>query len=432
MGAGSTVSFQPQHRELPALAELIAMLQAARDFPQDLNTLLDPLLGLIKPAETVAILLWDHTKGILYPVAARYPNTLAYMGIKFMPGEWLPGKVLEGSQSLLINQPEEFSYLYQSLNPDTLGSINTALGAHQTPRSAIAVALRNQLEIWGILEFANYQSQHSFDEKALENAEMAANLIALRFNPLEINSQIRENTPFSSPNPDVEHAQLEMLNTLEHELRLPLTAIKGFATALLLEEVEWSPEKRQEFLQLIADECDHLETLMGNYLNSAVIELNQIPIETQPVSLPHIADQVAQEIKTRTELHRLLVEFQADFPRVQADPHWLKQVFRNLLDNAIKFSPDGGLVVVRGEVRSTDVVISISDQGMGISPEDLIPLFEKYRRAKSQLNHQIPGSGLGLSISRKIIETHGGHIWAQSMVGEGTTVSFSLPYNPPS
>jgi signal transduction histidine kinase len=121
------------------------------------------------------------------------------------------------------------------------------------------------------------------------------------------------------------------------------------------------------------------------------------------------------------------VDFPPDFPIVEADSRWIKQVFRNIIDNAVKYSPEGGLIVIKGEVRPADVVVSVADQGIGISPENLIPLFEKYFRVRSAASLHIPGTGLGLPIGRAIVEAHGGKIWLESKMGEGTTVFFSLP-----
>ena len=121
-----------------------------------------------------------------------------------------------------------------------------------------------------------------------------------------------------------------------------------------------------------------------------------------------------------------MVDFPTDFPLVDADPRRIKQVFRNILNNAIKYSPEGGLVVIRGEIRPSDVVVSVADQGVGISPEDLIPLFDKYFRVKAPTGYHVPGTGLGLPVSRAIIEAHGGRIWANSKIGEGTTLCFSI------
>jgi two-component system sensor histidine kinase VicK len=120
-------------------------------------------------------------------------------------------------------------------------------------------------------------------------------------------------------------------------------------------------------------------------------------------------------------------DFSADFPLLTADPRRLRQVLRNILDNAVKYSPGGGLIVIRGEVRPADVVISVADQGVGIAPEDLIPLFDKYFRVKSAAAGHVPGTGLGLPVTRAIVEAHGGRIWAESKLGHGTTFYFSLP-----
>jgi signal transduction histidine kinase len=215
--------------------------------------------------------------------------------------------------------------------------------------------------------------------------------------------------------------------TLSHELRTPLAAIKGYSTALLLEEVSWSDDKRREFLHLIDDECEILQHMIADILDSSMIDVGQLVIEPQPIRLPHLAHELAEEVQRRTEVHHIVVDFPADFPLIDADPLRIKQVFRNILDNAIKYSPQGGLVVIRGEVRPNDVVVSISDQGVGISPEDLIPLFEKYFRVKSPTGYHVPGTGLGLPVARGIIEAHKGRIWAESKVGQGTTLYFSLP-----
>ncbi len=122
----------------------------------------------------------------------------------------------------------------------------------------------------------------------------------------------------------------------------------------------------------------------------------------------------------------LVVDFPADFPLLMADPRRLRQVLRNVLDNAVKYSPDGGLIVMRGQVRAGDVVVSIADQGVGIAPEDLLPLFDKYFRVQRATGDHVPGTGLGLPITRAIVEAHGGRIWAESKLWQGTTFHFSL------
>jgi signal transduction histidine kinase len=162
-------------------------------------------------------------------------------------------------------------------------------------------------------------------------------------------------------------------------------------------------------------------------LDSALIDVGQLTLEYQPVRLERLAHEVVDEVQVLSNIHPIVLDFPTDFPLVDADPARLKQVFRNIINNAIKYSPEGGLVVIHGQVRPPDVVISIADQGVGISPEDLIPLFEKYFRVKSPTGYHIPGTGLGLPVARAIIEAHGGRIWAESKVGAGSTLYFSLP-----
>jgi signal transduction histidine kinase len=141
---------------------------------------------------------------------------------------------------------------------------------------------------------------------------------------------------------------------------------------------------------------------------------------------------VVESMTSRTQKHRFLVDFPPRFPIVDADPHRIEQVLRNLVDNAVKYSPDGGLVIVQGTVSEDEVEISVADQGVGIAPEHLNRLFEKFFRVESGLGHHVVGSGLGLPIARTIVESHGGHIWAESQVGEGTTLYFTLPLKGPS
>ena len=171
-----------------------------------------------------------------------------------------------------------------------------------------------------------------------------------------------------------------------------------------------------------------MEMMIRDILDSSLISIDHLNIEPEPVRLDHIVRDVVSETQRRVSDHQLLEEFPPDFPILLADTRWIKQVFRNILDNALKYSPDGGLIVIQGNVRPNDVVISIADQGIGISPEDQIPLFEKFYRVKNG-NYRFPGTGLGLPAARAIIEAHGGKIWVESKLGQGTTVFLSLPKN---
>lgn len=219
----------------------------------------------------------------------------------------------------------------------------------------------------------------------------------------------------------------EMVSVLAHEMRTPLTSIKGYATALRMEEAAFSPATRREFLQIIDEECDVLQGLIHDLLESSVIDAGLLSLEPQPTRLDRLAAGVVDDMLQPTPSHRFMVDFPRDLPIVDADPDRITQVLRNLLDNAVKYSPQGGLIVVRGETRGGEVVVSVADQGIGIAPEHLNRLFEKYFRIKAGASRGVAGSGLGLPIARAIVEAHGGRIWAESHLGQGSTFYFTLP-----
>lgn len=234
---------------------------------------------------------------------------------------------------------------------------------------------------------------------------------------------------------DREHAELleeattlklDAISMLSHEMRTPLASIKGYATALLLEDAEWDDETQVEFLQIIDQESDRLSRLIQAILESASIDANAMSIDPEPILVPHIARSVVERMAIQSDIHRFDVQFPDAFPIVEADAGRIEQVLMNLVDNAVKYSPEGGLTVIHGEVLEDEVVINVSDQGTGISPDDLKKLFDRFFRASSGRT-RVSGTGLGLPITHSIVRAHGGRIWAESEVGVGTTLSFTIP-----
>lgn len=225
--------------------------------------------------------------------------------------------------------------------------------------------------------------------------------------------------------------KFDVVSMLSHEMRTPLASIKGYASALLLDDVAWDAEAAREFIQAIETEADHLGKLIAEMLESAAIDAGELHLELEPVLMPHITKRVVDKIGIQTSNHRFVLLFAADFPAIEADGQRIEQVLTNLIDNAVKYSPDGGLVVVRGEQQTAEVVISVVDQGIGIAPEDLNKLFERFFRASPDRRRRIVGTGLGLPIAEAIVRAHGGRIWAESVVGSGTTLAFTLPHPRP-
>ncbi len=420
MPTSSDRELERLRRELHALTEISKTLTAPLDITALLQVVMDRLVNVLEPAEIGVIMLWDQSVGLFRPAATFGWGLEALRDMGLRAGEGITGKVYDDEIARLAITPEEVVKATADLRPANRAVLTRALGTEALPRGILAVPLRAGDNRFGALVIATLNGPMAFTEADLPFVQTLADLIALAIDRAGLETEaaaIRDAE-------QVERLRSEVMAALSHELRTPLAAIKGYSTALLLEDIEWSQEKRHEFLHLIEEECDNLQIMIGDILDSSLIDVGQLVIERQPVRLPRLVSEIVEEMQRRTKIHQLIVDFPPDFPILDVDPHWIRQVFRNILDNAIKYSPQGGLIVTRGETRRDNVVVSISDQGVGISPADLIPLFEKYFRVKAPTGYHVAGTGLGLPVARAIVESHGGRIWAESKVEHGTSLFF--------
>ena len=410
-------------RQLYALTEIAKTLTLPLELPELLNAVIQKIIGVIEPAEVGAVMLWDQPAGLFRSAAAFGYDAQALSELGLRAGEAITGKVFDDGAGCLVSTPEQVAEAMADMRPSNRAVMTRALGSDALPHCTLAAPIKVGAYKYGVLVLETIQGPAVFSDSDLPFLQTISDLIALAIDRDRLAAQadaVREERR-------AERMRSEVLATLSHELRMPLTAIQGYSSALLLDEVDWSEEKREKFLHMIEEESENMQSMLKDILDSSLIDVDQLTIERQPVRLPYLARDVAEEMQYRTESHRIIVDFPDKFPIVEIDPRWIKQVFRNILDNAIKYSPEGGLIVIRGEERPSDVVIMVADQGIGISPEDLIPLFERYFRVRSLANLHIPGTGLGLPIARAIVEGHSGRIWAESKLGEGTTIYFSLP-----
>jgi signal transduction histidine kinase len=226
---------------------------------------------------------------------------------------------------------------------------------------------------------------------------------------------------------EVDEMKSQLLSTVSHELRTPLASIKGFATTLLRDDVEWDDISRREFLAIIDEESDRLGELIGNLLDMSRIEAGTLRIEPEPADLLPIIGGTAAEFRMMTRGHDIEVRLPAVLPPVMADARRARQVLRNLVENAVKYSPDGGPIVIAARVESGMAQISVSDQGIGIEAHQLPHIFDRFYQVDSASTRKVGGSGLGLSICRAIVEAHHGSLWVESQPGAGSTFTFTLP-----
>ena len=218
--------------------------------------------------------------------------------------------------------------------------------------------------------------------------------------------------------------QDEFISTISHELRTPLGFIKGYVTTLLREDATWQDSQREEFLHIIDDEADRLRELIDNLLDSSRLESGSLGMSLEVAPLgPVVRDSVQRLQGAHPEID-IELQIPEDLPMIRLDPTRIAQVLDNMLNNASKYAP-GSPVTVKVTKGVERVRIEVSDHGPGIPPEHTAHLFERFFRMPQSSN--IRGTGLGLYISRKIIDAHEGEIGVDSVQGEGTTFYFELP-----
>jgi len=412
-----------EDQRLLSIFEIAKTLATEPDPDTMAPRLLSCLVEKLEPADVGLVLLYDPRDGHLTVKAAQGCDVADLAQIRVSPGEALSGKVFQTGQPELYPTAETITTALLSMAPANYAVFRAAISKMKQPQSAVLMPLVTDHTKVGVLILGNLRRPYSFTDADLGFLQHAADLITLAIENARLRSELQAVRAIG----ETSRIKAELISTLAHEMRTPLTSIKGYSTALLMEEASFSSETQREFLQFIDEECDILQDLIHDLLESSIIDAGHLKLEFQPVMLPRLAKSLTEDMARRHPYYRFLVDFPKRFPIVDADQDRVAQVLRNLLDNAIKYSPQGGVIVVRGKVREDEVVISIADQGIGIAPEHLNRLFEKFFRVKSGPGRHIVGSGLGLPIARTIVESHGGRIWAESQVGQGTTLYFTLP-----
>lgn len=220
----------------------------------------------------------------------------------------------------------------------------------------------------------------------------------------------------------------EFVAVVSHELRTPLSAMQGFSELLLTQEA--SPERRKLWLEMINRESVRLSSLIEDLLSLSRIESGRIDLRPERVELESVIRQCIEILRVGSSKHSFKIEIEENLPSVKADRDKLIQVLNNIVGNAIKYSSKGGQIVVRAGYSQDDpehVLVSVTDQGVGITKAEVPRVFEKFYRVRGINNKEVKGTGLGLTITRNLVELQGGRIWVESEQGKGSTFFFTIP-----
>jgi PAS domain S-box-containing protein len=232
---------------------------------------------------------------------------------------------------------------------------------------------------------------------------------------------------------EVDRLKSEFVATVSHELRTPMTSIKGYVEILLMGAAGNLNDQQTQFLQIVKANTERLSVLVNDLLDISQIESGRVSITFQAVNLEDIIKEASQQVLMRSENENKPVDIDTeigpDIPRVFGDPDRIRNIFENLMDNAYQYNEINGRILVRLSHNDKEVQIDISDTGLGIHPDDLSKVFERFFRGEQPLVLGVSGTGLGLSIVRNLVEMHNGRIWAESagVPGKGSTFSFTLP-----
>jgi len=224
-------------------------------------------------------------------------------------------------------------------------------------------------------------------------------------------------------------AKSEFLANMSHELRTPLNSIIGFAELLQLEKFGQLTEKQARYVNNILTSGRHLLGLINDILDLSKVESGKMELVLSECSFPELIESIKIILKELAFKKNITIESHIA-PKVSvinADEKKVKQIMYNLLSNAIKFTPDGGKVDVKADIKDEELRVSVADTGIGIKQEDMDKLFKTFQQIDSEYTQKYGGTGLGLSLTKKLVELHGGKIWAESELGKGSTFTFTIP-----
>jgi signal transduction histidine kinase len=231
---------------------------------------------------------------------------------------------------------------------------------------------------------------------------------------------------------EVDQLKSEFLASMSHELRTPLNSIIGFADVLLEGLDGELNDRMEEDVRLIRESGDHLRGLIGDILDMSKIEAGRMDLRYEEVDIAQLANDVVATAASLAQEKQIFLHLDIDkgVKPVLADRTRVRQIMWNIVGNAIKFTEKGS-VTISVQAQTNHVLCSIRDTGIGIKEEHAAVVFEQFRQIDGGLNRVAGGTGLGMPITKKLVELHGGEIWIESVYGQGTTFLFTIPYDPP-
>ena len=437
---GAIVTFRDitERRKLEDEMQLQAeRAQTLADAGAFFSSNIDPVWVTQAIAERVAEVLGDWSAVIMKSpdspelrVASIYHRDMASLGLAWSYIYRQPLTVGEGiiGQVVASGFPSLTTNVAGVMTEDTGFRVGTSQHANPMKLASLLILpLRTRREMLGaILIAANDPARAMTDEK-LPLAEVLAERAALAIENAKLYT---EQVEARRKVEDLSRLKDEFLSIASHELRTPVTSIKGYTqlAKTLIRENDLATS--EEYLDIALDQIDRMSRLILELLDVSRIETGRLQIRREPISWSTFVRDVVHRHHTAFSDRHFRVDLEGDERVVNGDRDRLEQVLGNLLENAVKYSPEGSDISVDVDDRGDHIVTAVSDRGMGIPADELGQVFERFHRGRHVSSTNYGGLGLGLYITKQIVERHGGQIWVESREGQGTTFYFSLPAAP--
>ncbi len=400
-------------RERKALYEVVTKVTGPADAQGGCAAILNIVAKMVE-ADVVACLLFDEAKGELVVSPGSYGIAESERMLYSIP---VSNHSSASVRTFLSRKP--FITADAQNDPDVLTHYAKLWEIH----SLMIVPISLHERIIGVMRVGSRRKDF-FTADQLEFLTIIADELAIIIEMVTLYDNLSRTAQ--------ELAQLnklkdEFLSTVSHELKTPLTTIKGFVSVILSGEVGPLNEQQLNFLTVVDQSVNRLTHLISNLLDLSRLN-GKVEMEFEKVDLVELVRGSVSSmlIKAREKNISISSSLGTGLPVVQADTRWIGQVIENLLINAIKYAGEGASVNVSGTDKGEAVMICVEDNGPGIPPGEQKMVFEKFYRGKASAN-QVPGTGLGLAISKSVVEKHGGKIWVESKPGKGSRFCFALP-----
>jgi signal transduction histidine kinase len=397
---------QRENQRMLALHRASTLIAAETDPTDVLREILEAAGGLLGRGSAL-LYRWDAHAGLL-----RHADSVrAERGAPpvLRSGEGVTGQAFLTQKPVIVNDYARWEHAVPT---------NRDAGWH----AALAVPLIRAGQALGVLTVRSTYELARFDEEDARLLSLFGDQAVATLTTAELVEQQRRAVE-----------QLEKLNSaksnfvsiVSHEFRTPLTGIQGFSE--LMRDEDLTVVEMKEYAGDINKDAQRLNRMITEMLDLDRMESGQMTLNRERTDINAIIAEAAGRLSQSAARHPIHLNLDPDLPRVEIDMDKIKQVLLNLLSNAVKYSPDGGRITITTRVEGEMVHVFVRDEGMGIPPDSLEKVFERYSRLESGATRYIQGTGLGLPISRQIIEMHGGRAWVESTLGEGSMFQFTLP-----